>query len=132
MTEDALLVSVVAGPSVGKGRTLMDTIEKILARDYSFEFDKLRQNRMVMSHYKYGWVSETYGERLADAIKSLEKRLELYKETGNTEFLLDVANFAMIERMYPQHINAHFRATDSDESPGLVGISSKELMEKEY
>lgn len=110
----------------------MDTLEQIKARDYSVEFDELRLNRMIVSHYKYGWVSETYGNHLADAVKSLEKRLELYKQTGNTEFLLDVANFAMIEYMYSQHRYAHFRATDSNESPGLVGISSKELLEGNF
>jgi len=34
----------------------------------------------------------------------------------------------MIEFMYPQHPDAHFRATDSDESPGIVGITINELM----
>lgn len=42
----------------------------------------------------------------------MEKRLEKYKETGNTEFLADIANFAMIEFMYPQHLDADYIATD--------------------
>jgi hypothetical protein len=65
-----------------------------------------------------------------DAIASLKKRLKKYEETGNTEWLVDIANFAMIEYMYPQHEQAHFRATDSHESPGLEGISVQEM--KEY
>ena len=44
--------------------------------------------------------------------------------------MIDVANFAMIEYMYPRHPNAHFEATDSDASPGLVGTSAKQLMEE--
>jgi hypothetical protein len=31
---------------------------------------------------------------------------------------MDAGNCAMIEFMFPQHPNAHFRATDSTESPG--------------
>jgi len=89
--------------------------------EYSIEFDKLRQNRMEMSYYKYGPIKENYGNKLVSAIKNLEKRLEMYKETGNTEYLADIANFAMIEFMYPQHEKAHFKATDSDKSPGLIG-----------
>ena len=103
--------------------------EQILSRDWSPEFIQGMQNRIIMSHYKYGWMSETYGNRLASAIGSLEMRLDLYKETGNTELLMDIANFAMIEYMFPQHKDAHFRALSSEESPGLDGISAKELME---
>ncbi len=31
--------------------------------------------------------------------------------------------------MHPHHPGAHFRSTGSEESPGLAGISAKELME---
>lgn len=47
----------------------MDVTEKILERDWSEEFDKLAKNRMIVSHYKYGWCSQTYPE-LAQAYKS--------------------------------------------------------------
>lgn len=68
---------------------------------------------------------------MGKAIDSAEERLRLYRETGNTEWLVDLANFAMIEFMHPSHPQAHFRATGSDESPGLKnGISYKELMEE--
>lgn len=33
----------------------------------------------------------------------------------------------MFEYMYPQHPNGHFRATDSRESAGIVGMSIKEI-----
>lgn len=103
-------------------------LEDILKSEFSDEFISLMNNRMIMSYYKYGPVSKSYPE-LADAMASLEMRLQKYKETGNTEFLVDVANFAMIEFMKPKHPNAHFRATDSDESPGLVGVSYREFEE---
>lgn len=68
---------------------------------------------------------------LAKAIDSAEERLRLYRETGNTEWLVDLANFAMIEYMHHSHPQAHFRATGGNESPGLKnGISYKELMEE--
>lgn len=106
----------------------MDTREQILRRDYSTEFDTLRQNSMLQSHYKYGWMSDTYPE-LADAFGSLEKRVDLYRQTGNADWLVDIANFAMIEFMHPKHHKHHFRRTGSEESPGLDGVSAKELME---
>lgn len=57
----------------------------------------------------------------------MERCVEKYQETGNTEYLVDAANYLMFEFMYPQHEKAHFRATDSGESAGIVGISEKEM-----
>jgi DNA/RNA-binding domain of Phe-tRNA-synthetase-like protein len=75
---------------------------------------------MVMSYYKYGTINQNYKtEKTINCIESLEKRLQKYKETGNTEFLCDIANFAMIEFMFPQHINGHYKSTDS----GVCSIS---------
>jgi len=107
----------------------MASKEQILRRNFSEDFVQKMRNRIVTSHYKYGWMEDTYPE-LADAIASLEERLELFKKTGNTEHLVDVANFAMIEFMFPRHPNAHFVGTDSDKSPGLVGISYKQMVEE--
>lgn len=104
-----------------------DASVKILSTEYSNDFDELRKDAMIASYHKYGAIGANYNSTNVDAIKSLEKRLKLYKETGNTEWLVDIANFAMIEFKYPQHINAHYKATDSRESPGVVGLTQKEI-----
>ena len=77
-------------------------------------------NRMAVSEQKYGSVEDNYPG--ADALGTIHQRLARYAETGNTEWLLDVANMALIEHLRPSHPDAHFRATDSDESPGIVGL----------
>ncbi len=88
-------------------------IEKILGTEYSNKFDDIRKNMMVVSYYKYGPLFENYKKEMTiDAIGSLKKRLDKYEETGNTEFLADIANFAMIEFMCPQHAKAHYKPTD--------------------
>lgn len=74
-------------------------------------------DRMAVSFYKYGKVNDAYPIHV-DAMDSLTARIRKYRETGNTEWLIDIANFAMIEFMYPAHDNAHYEATDSDQSPG--------------
>jgi hypothetical protein len=74
---------------------------------------------MYVSFYKYGPIRDAYPHKV-DAIASLLLRLEKYKETGNTEYLIDVANFAMIEFTLPKHPNAFYKATDSEGSPGRV------------
>lgn len=83
-------------------------------------------DRMCMSYFKYGLVADAYPTKV-NALESLQKRLDKYYETGNTEFLMDVANFAMIEFMHPKHPEAFFAATDSDQSPGRVWTSGAVL-----
>ena len=85
--------------------------------EFSPDFIVKMLNRMLVSFHKYGKVSDAYPEKV-DAIASLIKRLELYHETKNTEWLVDVANFAMIEFMFPRHSEAYFKGTDSNASPG--------------
>jgi len=100
-------------------------------------------DRMTMSRHKYGPVADAYPHKV-DAIGSLLIRLIRYlgakrfqeaceealfkapyvesaphrRTNGNTEYLMDVANFAMIEFMLPRHPDAHFKAEDSSQSPG--------------
>ncbi len=108
----------------------METRETILKRDFSKEFITKMENAIVMSHYKYGWMSQTYPE-LAQAYKCIKERLELYEKTHNTEYLVDVANFAMIEFKHHSFADSKYTATDSDKSPGLAGgISYKQMMEE--
>ena len=88
--------------------------------EYSTEFDKLRKSRVEVSFYKYGAARDNFGSGRVDAIGSLELCLDKFKETGNTEYLLDVANYAMFRYMFPLP-GEYFKTTDSSESAGTVG-----------
>lgn len=85
--------------------------------EYSLQFLQGMVDRMAVSFHKYGAVKDGFPYPV-NALESLQMRLEKYAETGNTEWLMDVANFAMIEFMRPRTLIAHFVATDSDASPG--------------
>lgn len=128
---------------------------KTVTSENSIDFHQGMVNRMDLSFAKYGrYKANAIGELKKDYIKDLSNtlsnflakwdgkqassansnttssillRLIKYLNTGNTEWLMDVGNFAMIEFVCPQVPKAHFRATDSHESPGLVGISEKEM-----
>lgn len=102
----------------------------ILSRDFSEEFIIKMKNAIELSYYKYGNASKTYPE-LAQARKCIQQRLDLYEKTHNKEYLIDVANFAMLEYMYPSYHDARYDPTDTSESPGLAdGISYKQMMEE--
>ena len=102
--------------------------DELLKTQYSEKFDEIRKKMMVTSYYKFGDVRQNYQVVAGlQSIPSLKAKLKEYEETGNTEFLADVANFAMIEFMYPQKAGAYFKATDSQASAGISGISVNEL-----
>lgn len=92
-------------------------VELIEETEISGKFIEGMKNRMVVSFHKYGPVVDAYPHKV-DAIGSLMQRLRKYAKDGNTEWLMDVANFAMIEFMLPRHPKAHFIGTDDDASPG--------------
>lgn len=96
-------------------------------QDYSERFDELRKNRVQLSFLKYGRAKKNFGTGNVNALKTMDLCIEKYKKTGNTEYLVDAANYLMFEFMYPQVSNAFFRATDSSESAGVVGITEKEM-----
>jgi hypothetical protein len=100
--------------------------EEILATEYSPKFDELRKTRMVHAFFKYGPVVTNYEHGLIDSIGSLKARVAMYERTGNTEYLCDVANFAMIEFMQPQHPNAHFDPVDDGQSH-IVGMGIQQI-----
>lgn len=41
-----------------------------LPKEYSDRFDKLRQNRVEVSFYKYGTAADNFGMKLVDALES--------------------------------------------------------------
>ena len=105
--------------------------DEILKQDFSLAFVEKMKNAIEMSFYKYGWANKTYPE-LAQAYKCIRQRLEEYEKTHNKEYLIDVANFALLEYLYPAFPDAKYTPTDSDKSCGLAGgISYKELMDSE-
>ena len=78
---------------------------------------QLMVNRMAMSHFKYGNMSDNFPDS-ANAAAGVAARMAMYCESGNTENCLDAANYAVIEYLFPSHKKAHFRAQAAHESPG--------------
>lgn len=71
-------------------------------------------NRMMTSFHKYGPVAEADE---IDCYSTAWHHMCLYRKDGNTEHLVDAANYLMME--FGKHPDA-FRATDADESGGRV------------
>lgn len=101
--------------------------DMILREDYSEKFDDIRKAMVITSHYKYGAVKNNFGNLGGvDAIETLKMCLEKFEQTHNTEYLADVANYAMFRFMFPRE-GEFYKPTDSNGSAGLSGISEKEI-----
>lgn len=105
----------------------MSEIGKKRPKEYSDRFDELRQNRVELSYHKYGTAADNFGMGLVNALESHDLCIKKYRETGNTEYLCDAANYLMFEFMYPRHKDAYFKATGSDESAGVAGTPVNDL-----
>lgn len=104
----------------------------ILKTEWSYRFENLQKAAMVTSYHKYGKVNANHSKdtNYMPAVENLKKRLERYLETGNTEFLVDVANYAMIEFMQPQHPKAHYQFTDTKNGCDLVGFGINQIKDE--
>lgn len=85
-------------------------MNSVLNNEYSVEFDNRRKNAVEVSFYKYGPARENFGSGRVDAIK----------KDGNTEHLIDIANYAMFRYVYPLP-GESYKPTDSNGSVGTVG-----------
>lgn len=67
----------------------------------------LAEPRLVMGGIRYG--SDWKHDPLMDYI---QKKFDLYRETGNAELLIDIINLAVVETDLKTHPEFHFRAED--------------------
>lgn len=79
--------------------------------NWSEEFIALMRNRMRVGIYRYGSFRDPDQPRY-DRQQSMLTKLKLYGESGNAEYLIDIANIAMIEFEKREHPTYHFVATD--------------------
>lgn len=77
-------------------------------------------DRMDVSFYKYGPARINFATGRVDAAKSAELCLNKFLKTRNTEYLMDVINYAIYGIMFPLP-GDYFEATDSNGSAGTVG-----------
>ncbi len=75
-------------------------------------FIELMKTRLMVGHFRYG-LKVGQGMRY-DTVGAILARAALYQETGNTEYLVDLANFCMLEFQHPSHRNTHFEAGDDN------------------
>jgi len=91
--------------------TIKLNTDSLYETEWSAQFEMYMRNRLVMGAFRYGVLSSN-NKNMYDRISSCIDRLKLYKETGNDEHLVDVANLVMCEFIEGKHPKKHFKAVD--------------------
>jgi len=95
----------------------------------SEEFIDGMKSRMHLSHFKYGELKDSYPHEYV-AWETVGACINKYVRTGNKEFLMDAANYCMIEFQCPAVEGAHFKATDSADTPGRVHAATGRVVKQ--
>jgi hypothetical protein len=89
------------------------TFDSLYQTEWSPEFERLMHNRMVMGAFRYGLLAKKKTQkRKWDLLSPIHKKIELYQQTGNTEYLVDIANYCLLAFECDDHPRKHFQALD--------------------
>lgn len=96
--------------------------------EFDPDFIVRMMSAMMVSFHKYGRVADAYPLKF-DAASDVRARMSKYRQTGNKHYLVDAANFAMIEAMHPGR-EASFGSNDAADSPGRTTASGHRLIQE--
>jgi len=104
---DRLLVGVITGPVGDKAEPLHELTES----QWCPEFEQHMRARLLIGRYRYGCLRRQQSGDY-DNVGSAVQRLQLYRDTGNLEHLVDVANLCLVEFVTGDHPDKHFKSAD--------------------
>lgn len=99
----------------GIAETDYKEFDELKDTEWSKQFEGLMRNRLLMGAFRYGRMGHggiPKGKPHYNRAESVRKRLQFFEQTGNAEWLVDIANMALLmfeERVHP---NFHFEAGD--------------------
>lgn len=86
---------------------------------FSIPFMQGMLNRIAFGSIRYKKINDCPVD-VRDCKLRLLKCLKKYEETHNTEWLIDVANYAMLEFIKPSFSDAFFKPEDQDPTPSIT------------
>lgn len=89
-------------------------LESLEKTEWSPTFERLMRNRLLMGALRYGTMAHKRKAMKSkwDLIGAIKKKVELYDKTGNTEYLVDMANYCLLAYEFDGHPLKHFHALD--------------------
>ncbi len=87
------------------------SIAELKKSEWNPYFEKLMRNRLVLGALRYGRLLAP-GKPKYDRVGAMINRLHAYRQTGNKEHLVDVANLSLLEFTECHHPRQHFSPID--------------------
>jgi hypothetical protein len=87
------------------------SLSALRSTQWSTHFEQLMRNRLIMGALRYGLL-HAIGKPQYDRLKAMKDRLDQYKQTGNDELLVDVANLSLLEFEEGKHPLKHWKSQD--------------------
>jgi hypothetical protein len=101
----------IAGLPAEQPKPLRPDLPTLRASQWNRRFERLMRNRLVMGAFRYGTFAEQ-GRTRYNNPDGIVRHLQAYRETGNAEHLVDIANLALVEFTLPSHQEYHWEAID--------------------
>lgn len=86
-------------------------LEELQQTEWSSEFEQLMRNRLIVGAIRYQRFNHPDKPNY-NRIGAIERKLKAYIESGNTELLVDIANYCLLEFVFGSHPKKHFHAQD--------------------
>lgn len=97
-----------------KPRFKPSDLAKLKQTEWSSQFEQLMRNRLVMGAFRYGTFEDKAKLRTDpwNLLEPVTSKVEKYQQTGNTEYLVDAANYLLLAFEFDPHPLKHFLALD--------------------
>lgn len=76
-----------------------EDLKKLEHSERSSQFERLMRNRLLMGVFRYGTFEQkrrNNSKKPWDLLGAVKSKIESYSRTGNTEYLVDCANYLML------------------------------------
>lgn len=94
------------------------TLDELKISEWDTEFEGHMRARLIQGAFRYGLLRKKGKDVIYDRVGSAIRRLGKYKDTGNLECLVDVANMMLLEFVEGVHPKRHWHSIDDGEHTG--------------
>jgi len=101
-------------------KNVRPSLKELRSREWSPEFEALMRHRLLQGGHRYGWLNAPDKPQY-DRAEAIIKRAQEFQKSGNTELLVDIANFALCEFEEGIHPAKHFESGDDGEHVQIKG-----------
>lgn len=98
-------------PEITQDSLKLPSLDSLKETEWDSKFEHLMHSRLIMGAIRYGLINAPNKPKY-DRCASIRKRLQLFEESGNAEYLVDIANMALLMFAEKQHSNFHFSSVD--------------------